>query len=163
MTISIIAAIAENGVIGNGNALPWDIPEDMAHFKRVTMGKPVIMGRKTFESIGRPLPERKNIVMTRSGSIDGCSVAGSIEEALALAEGADEAMVIGGASVYEQFMPLARRIYLTKIDRDFKGDAFFPELDYNEWEEVSRIEGKGGFPFKYSFVIFEKINQKKER
>lgn len=155
--------MAENGVIGNGNALPWDIPEDMAHFKRVTMGKPVIMGRKTFESIGRPLPGRRNIVMTRGGSIDGCFVAGNMEEALTLAEGADEVMVIGGASIYEQFMPLTRRIYLTEIDRDFKGDAFFPELDYNEWEEVSRVKGKDGFPFKYSFVIFEKNKSKKER
>jgi len=161
MTISIIVARARNGVIGNRNSLPWDIPEDMAYFKAVTTGKPIIMGKKTFESIGKALPGRKNIVLTRSGelSTEGCFTAETMDEAIMLAEGAEEIMVIGGASVYTQFLPLAQRVYLTAIDQDFIGDAFFPQLSHNEWREVSRREGRGAVPFKYSFVVFERIKK----
>lgn len=153
----MIAAMARNNVIGNKNTLPWNIPEDMAHFKKVTMGKPIIMGKRTFESIGKALPGRKNIVLTRTKDfqIKDCFTAGTIEEAISLAEGHEEVMVIGGASVYEQFLPLARRLYLTIIDQDIPGDAFFPELNYDDWKEVSRIKGKE--KDNYSFIIFEKI------
>lgn len=161
MIVSIIVARARNGVIGYKNSLPWNIPEDTAYFKAVTTGKPIIMGKKTFESIGKILPERKNIVLTKSGelSTEGCFTAETIDEAIMLAEGAEEIMVIGGASVYAQFLPLAQRIYLTAIEQDFIGDAFFPQLSHNEWREVSRREGRETLPFKYNFVIFEKIKK----
>lgn len=161
MTISIIVAKARNGVIGNGNSLPWNISEDIAHFKAVTMGKPIIMGKRTFESIGGVLPGRKNIVLTKGDDLctKGCFVARTMDEAIALAEGAEEVMVIGGASVYDQFLPLARKIYLTVIDHDFIGDTFFPELSHDEWREISCIDGTKALPFKYSFMVFERIRK----
>ncbi len=160
MTISIIAAVAGNGVIGQKNDLPWRIPEDMAYFKKMTLGKSVIMGKNTFESIGKPLPERKNIVLSRDTSYKNCFMAESIEEALALVEG-EEAMVIGGASIYSQFMPMANKLYLTMIDQEFEGDSFFPEIDFNEWREESRIKGRGDGGLRYDFVVFKKNNIKK--
>ncbi len=156
----MIVAMARNNVIGNKNSLPWSIPEDMAYFKKVTMGKPVIMGKKTFESIGKVLPGRKNIVLTKTGDfqVKDCFTAGNIEEAISLTEGHEEVMIIGGASVYEQFLPLARRLYLTIIDEDILGDTFFPELNHNEWKEVSRTESESKeATLKYSFIVYEKI------
>ncbi len=160
MTISIIAAMAKNRVIGIGNSLPWDIPEDMAHFKKMTMGKTIIMGQKTFESIGGALPGRKNIVLTRDKNFhaEGCFLAGSIEESLNLAKNDDEVMIIGGASIYQQFLPLAQKMYLTLINHDFPGDVFFPEFSYNEWKEVSRIENEdSNLTFRFDFTVLERI------
>lgn len=138
MTISVIVAAAENGVIGKqGSMLPWNIPADLARFKRLTMGHPVIMGRKTYETIGRPLPGRKNIIATRNPeySAGGCEIAHNLDEALAKA-GADEIFIIGGGELFRQALPLASRLYLTVVHATPEGDTTF-EYDKNEWKKVS--------------------------
>ena len=161
MIISLIVAMSRNRVIGKGNALPWHLPADLKYFKRVTLGKPIIMGRKTFESIGRPLPGRVNIIVTHELTYraDGCTVVHSVEDALKAAHGHDEVMVIGGAKLFEQTLPRAERIYLTEIDADFTGDVFFPMLQYNEWRELQRIAHQADEqnPYTYSFVVLERI------
>lgn len=165
MRLSIIVAAAENGVIGRDNALPWHLPGDLAHFRRITMGKPIVMGRKTFESIGRPLPGRTNIVITRDPGWrrEGVHAVGSLEQALALAEdiaaaaGAQELMVIGGAEIYAAALPLASRIYLTEVHAALEGDAFLPELDRAAWCEVSRQRQQAAEAgHDYSFVVLER-------
>lgn len=160
MIISIIAAVADNMVIGINNSLPWNLPADMEYFRKTTFGKSIIMGAKTFKSIGKALPGRKNIVLSNDSDYkaEGCVVTGSIEEALKQTEGSEEVMVAGGASVYRQFLPLANRLYLTFIHHNFEGDSFFPEFDRNKWQEVKRIDNKAdeNNPFDYSFVVFEK-------
>lgn len=140
--ISIIAAIAKNGIIGKDNDLPWDLKEDMKRFKKITLGKPVIMGRKTFESIGKPLPKRENIVLTRKKELKfpGCKTFNSIEKVLQFVKDYPEAMVIGGASIYKQFLPFAKKMYLTIIDKEFKGDTYFPTYNKNNWKEIERKE-----------------------
>lgn len=140
--ISLIVAVAENDVIGAGGKLPWRLSDDLKRFKALTMGKPLIMGRKTFESIGRALPGRRNIVVTRQPDYvaAGCEVVGSPEDAIAAAAGADEVMVIGGAEVYAAFLPLAGRIYRTRVHARIDGDALFPALDERDWREVSLVE-----------------------
>ncbi len=160
MIVSIIAAVADNMVIGKNNSLPWDLPADMDYFRKATLGKPIIMGAKTFESIGKALPNRKNIILSdnKDYKAEGCIVVDSIEKALKQAEGSEEVMIAGGASVYKQFLPLADRLYLTFIHHDFEGDSFFPEFDINQWQEVKRIDNQADKDnhFSYSFVIFEK-------
>lgn len=160
MKISIVAAIAKNRVIGKNNRLPWRLPRDMQHFREVTTGKPVIMGRKTFESIGKALPGRKNIILTRDSNFraEGCVVVHSVEEALAAAEGTQEIMVIGGAEIYKAFLPRAERMYLTEIHADFEGDTYFPEYDPDEWQEKERQDFPADTenPYQYSFVVFER-------
>ncbi len=140
MIISLIAAVASNGVIGRAGALPWHLPVDLGRFRELTTGHTVIMGRKTFQSIGRPLPERVTIVLTRRGEFEaaGVAVAGSLQEALAAAAGESEVFVCGGGEVYRQALPLADRIYLTLLDRPFDGDTLFPEIPPGRFEEVSR-------------------------
>ncbi|MCZ6559577.1 MAG: type 3 dihydrofolate reductase, partial [Gammaproteobacteria bacterium] len=135
MKISLILAMGRNRVIGRDNQLPWHLPADLAHFKATTMGKPILMGRKTWESIGKALPGRKNIVLTGQAgyTTDGATVVNSIDEAIAACESAEELMVIGGAGVYQAFLPRAQKIYLTQIDNDIEGDTFFPQLDEQEW------------------------------
>ena len=152
----MIVAVAANGVIGKDNKMPWHLSEDLKYFKRVTMGKPVVMGRKTFESIGRPLPGRANIVITRdeSWSADGVRVAHSIDAGLALAEGG-EIMVIGGAEIFNAIAPLAQRLYYTEVKRDYDGDAFFLKPDPAQWREVSREEHEGDPA--YAFLVLERI------
>ncbi len=142
MKPTIIVARARNGVIGRDNALPWRLPEDLAHFKRTTLGHPIVMGRKTWDSIGRPLPGRRNIVVTRNPTwhADGAERAGSLDEALALCGDADPVFVIGGASLYDEALPRAGRLVVTEIDRDYEGDTFLPAPDAREWVEVSREE-----------------------
>lgn len=137
--ISLIVAVSANGVIGSDGALPWHLPDDFKHFKAVTTGKPVIMGRKTFESIGKALPDRLNIVLTRSNnfSADGVSVAASPESALALAGDAAEIMIIGGSEIYALFLPMAGRVYLTRVDAVVDGDTVFPVLGEEDWAVVS--------------------------
>lgn len=139
MMISIIVAVSENGVIGADGQLPWKLSDDLRRFKAVTMGKPIVMGRKTWESIGRPLPGRRNIVITRQAGFEaaGCDVVASAEEAIAAAGEVDEIMVIGGSQVYDLFLPMADRVYLTLVHADVDGDAFFAALDGNEWRLVS--------------------------
>ncbi len=160
MKLSLIAAMDRNRLIGKDNALPWRLPADLKHFKAMTLGKPVLMGRKTFESIGRPLPGRENIVITRNPGFaaDGCKVVFSIEEALEYASHHEEVMVIGGANFYEQLLPRADRLYLTLIDHAFEGDAWFPQWPSEEWCEVS-VEAHDpdeNNRYPYRFVILER-------
>ena len=140
MKISLIVAAATNNVIGRDGALPWHLPDDLKRFRRLTVGKPIIMGRLTHESIGKPLPERQNIVISSCERLqaDGCEVVNSPEAALAVAGDAEEVMVIGGARVYEQMLPMADRIYLTRVHADIDGDTFFPDIDNDEWQIVER-------------------------
>ena len=159
--ISIIVAIAENGVIGDNNALLWNIKEDMRRFRTTTTGHPVIMGRKTYESIGRPLPKRTNVVITRSDTtFEGCEVAHSLEEAVAMFPADEEVFIIGGAQIYKQALPLADKLYLTVVHRNYDGDTSFPEIDYSEWQEVAREEFDRGeeYDYPFTFVDLEKAN-----
>ena len=135
--ISLIVAVSTNNVIGNDGDLPWRLSDDLKRFKAVTMGKPIVMGRKTYESIGRPLPGRQNIVITRQEGFkaDGCDVVKSTAEAVEVAGGADEIMVIGGGQIYAALLPVADRIYLTRVHTEIEGDAFFPSLNEAEWRE----------------------------
>ena len=141
-TVSLIVATAPDGAIGKDNRIPWHLPADLARFKRLTMGRPIVMGRKTYETIGRPLPGRRNIVMTRQPDYraEGCEVVGSLDEALARA-GDGEVFVIGGADVYRAALPRASRIHLTRVDGLFEADTFFPDIDEREWREVERVPG----------------------
>jgi len=140
MKVSIIAAVADNGVIGVNNQLPWKLPADLQHFKAITMGKPIIMGRKTYETIGRALPGRKNIVLTRIKhlAIPNCEVVHSFEDALAAAGDAKEVFVIGGATIYEEALPHATKLYITQVHADIEGDTYFPYYDKSRWQEISR-------------------------
>jgi len=141
--ISLIAAMADNRVIGIANKLPWKLPADMKWFRQHTLGKPIVMGRKTFESIGaKPLPGRINIVVTSDLNYrtEGCVVAHSIENALQLASNVPEVMIIGGASFYTQTLPYAQRIYLTVVHHAFDGDAWFPDIDWKAWRETTRVD-----------------------
>ncbi|MFD2233025.1 dihydrofolate reductase [Phaeospirillum tilakii] len=160
MSVALIVAVAANGMIGRDNALPWHIPADLKWFKRQTLGKPVIMGRRTWDSLGRPLPGRTNIVLTRQPgwSAEGALVAASLDAALALAEQAApgaEAMVIGGATLYAEALPCAGRIYLTEIGSAYDGDTSFPPFDRTAWREVSREPQAGDPPF--AFVVLERV------
>jgi dihydrofolate reductase len=159
--LCLIAALAKNRVIGAGNALPWRLPEDLKHFKALTMGHPVIMGRKTFDSIGKPLPGRRNIVITRSTSFraEGCEIADSPEAALhALEDCAEEVFVIGGAELYGAFLDRADCMYLTEIDREVEGDARFPEFDRDQWQETSR-EAVAGAALPCAFVTYRRFDR----
>ena len=156
--LSLIAAMDENRLIGSNNDLPWQLPADLRFFKRTTMGKPIVMGRKTFQSIGRALPGRRNIVVTRDPdfSAEGCETVASLEAALALLRNESEVMLIGGASLYRQAIGRADCLYLTRIHHVFSGDTWFPEFDEHEW----RIENRQDFdadkanPWPYSFIKF---------
>ncbi|MFP5410742.1 MAG: dihydrofolate reductase [Gammaproteobacteria bacterium] len=158
--ISVIAALAKNRVIGIENRLPWRLPEDLAHFKALTLGHPILMGRKTFESLGRPLPGRTNVVITRNPDYrpEGCLVAASIPAAIALCGEADEVFFIGGAELYAQAIPLADRLYITEVDVDAIGDAWFPDYDRRAFKEVSRVShtGEKGDPLRFDFVVYER-------
>jgi dihydrofolate reductase len=147
VAVAIIAAVAENGVIGSGNHIPWRLPSDFAHFKRMTMGKPLIMGRKTFESIGRPLPGRTNIVVTRQEGYQppGVIVLSSLEaaldqaQAIAKADRANEVMIGGGAEIYRQALPIADRMYITQVMLEPAGDTFFPAIDFDQWKPGGEV------------------------
>lgn len=165
----MIAAMGENRVIGAGGNIPWHLPADFKHFKELTMGHPIVMGRKTFESIGKPLPGRTNIVITRDASYrrDGVVVVASPEAALAAAVAADggaphgdadEVFVIGGAEMYKLFLPQAERIYLTKVHGAFEGDVFFPELGEGEWRLASTVENAKDEknPFDFTYEIYDR-------
>jgi dihydrofolate reductase len=158
MMVSLVAAMARNGVIGKDNALPWRLPADMRRFRSLTLGKYVLMGRKTFESIGRPLSGRTNLVLTRDPGYvaQGCIVVPALARALELAGG--QVMVIGGMSVYEQCLPRAARLYLTLIHRDFAGDARFPAYDEAHWTTVVRDDFPADKenPFPYSFLELQR-------
>lgn len=159
MTLSMIVAMASGNVIGIDNKLPWHLSADLKYFKSVTMGKPIIMGRKTFESIGRPLPGRRNLVITRDAawSADGVEVFHAPKAALAAVSEVEEAMVIGGAEIYALLLPFADKLYVTEVALDVTGDAHFPEIEAGEWRET----GRDGFDAEdaqpaYSFVTYER-------
>jgi dihydrofolate reductase len=157
MTLSLIAAVAANGVIGADNGLPWRIPADLRFFKASTLGKTVVMGRRTFQSIGRALPGRRNVVLTRDPGFtaEGVEIVHDLDAALA---GDGEVMLIGGAELYAQALPRADRLYLTEIDRPFEGDARFPEFDRSQWREVWREEHEQTepMPLKFRFTRLER-------
>ena len=157
MIVSIIVAVANNNAIGGDNRLLWHISADLKRFKAITSGHAIVMGRKTYESIGKPLPNRQNIVITRNADLvlPGVEVVLSIDAAKAIAKG-DELFVIGGGEIYQQTMPLADRIYLTRVWADYKADTFFPEIDMSIWKEVSRedFSAEGDAP-AYSFILLE--------
>ena len=167
-TLAIIVAMANNRAIGKDNQLLWHLPEDLKYFKRITMGKPIIMGRKTFESIGRALPGRLNIVVTRQAdwSHEGVKVVNSIDDAFKLAEahayidGIDEVMMIGGEELYKATLPVADKIYLTRVDANIEGDAFFPEIDQQHWQEVSRetFSASEANPYDYAFCVLKRVD-----
>lgn len=161
--LSLIVAMAKNRVIGINNQLPWQLPEDLKYFKSVTIGKPIVMGRKTFESIGRPLPGRLNIVITRNAnwSFGGVEVASSLKQAKNIASSAEnftpEIMIIGGSEIYNSAIKHAERLYITRIQDSFKGDTFFPIFDEKNWKEVGRKEPQHQTKIPYFFQILEKI------
>ncbi len=157
--ISIIVAVAENGVIGDRNTLLWHISEDLRRFKTLTTRHPVVMGRKTCESLGRPLPNRRNVVITRSEiQIAGCEVVHSLDEALALFPADEEVFVIGGAQIYAEALPIADRLYLTRVHRDYEGDTRFPDWNPAEWRLVAseRFERGAEYPYPFTFETYER-------
>jgi len=169
MKVTAVVAMSTNRVIGRNNKLPWYIPGDLKFFKQITMGKPVVMGRKTYESIGKPLPGRDNIVITRDRGwkAEGVKVAHDIDQALTVAKacaevcGAEEIMVIGGAQIYEAAMPRIDRLYLTQVQAFIEGDAIFPPLSWDEWQEVTRedFEAEEPNPFDYSILVYDRHTQ----
>jgi len=164
--LSLMVAKASNRVIGRNNKLPWYLPNDLKYFKQVTFGKPVIMGRKTWDSLGKPLPGRTNIVITRQTDFqaEGAKVVATLDEAVTLAEnvafieGQDEAVVMGGAEIYALALPQADRLYLTEVHAEVDGDTWFPEYDTSEWKEIGREDfpAEGPNPYDYSFVVYER-------
>ena len=161
MRLSIVVAAAENGVIGRGNAMPWHLPDDLKRFKALTMGKPILMGRKTFESIGKALPGRTNIVLTRQNGLvlPGCEVVDSIEAAMAAAGDAEELAVIGGANVYAQALSSVTTIHLTRVHAELQGDAVFPSLEPSEWSEhlVERHPADARHAYAFTFIDFKRL------
>jgi dihydrofolate reductase len=160
MIISMIAAMSENRVIGQGNSLPWHLPADLRYFKEKTLGHAVIMGRKTFESVGRPLPRRRNVVVTRNRDFqfDRVETVGSIEEALELLENEEEVFIVGGGEVYRQSFDLADKLYLTVIYHQFEGDTFFPEFDESRWSLIEKVDfpADSENPYPFSFLTYRK-------
>ncbi len=161
MRISAICAMSENHVIGKNNQLPWHLPADLMHFKKITLGNPIVMGRKTYESIGQPLPGRCNVVITSNMDYHapGCVVVHSIKEALTTTKDNDEIFIIGGASLYQEMLPLTQRLYITLIHQQIEGDTFFPEFNKAEWQEIEcvdhDVDAKNNYP--YSFIILDRI------
>jgi dihydrofolate reductase len=161
MKLSLIVAMAQNRVIGQNKQMPWHLSADLKKFKQITMGSPIIMGRKTFEAIGRPLPGRENIIVSRNRdyTVENCTVCLSVDEAINRCCQQDrEVFVIGGATLYQQTMQQADRLYLTQIHRDFVGDTYFPEIDQSQWmiQEQSIVENDPDVDFSYSFIVMEK-------
>ncbi|GLP97347.1 type 3 dihydrofolate reductase [Paraferrimonas sedimenticola] len=164
MRIALIAAMAHDRVIGKDNQMPWHLPEDLKHFKATTMGKPVVMGRKTFESIGRPLPGRLNLVISRQSDYapDGVSVASSVEQAVEIAKAhgdIEELMIIGGGQLYRMMLPFAERLYLTHIDLAAEGDTRFPEWDDGSWQCIEQSQHTNDKGLSYQFCTYERPAQ----
>ena len=162
MKISLIVAAATNNVIGRDGELPWYLFEDLKRFKRLTTGKPIIMGRRTYESIGKPLPDRRNIIISsRDGlEIEGCEVVATPEDALKLAAGAEEVMVIGGGKVYEQMLPMADRIYMTRVHASVDGDTYIPDISEDEWQVVDEenFPADDSRQYGFSFMTLDRIS-----
>jgi dihydrofolate reductase len=167
VAVALIVAAAENGVIGRDNALPWHLPRDLQYFKRMTLGKPVIMGRRTYDEIGRPLPGRRNFVVSRQReySPQGVTVNESLDAALesaaaqAFIDGVEEVMVIGGAQLYELALPVADRLYLTRVHAEIRGDTVFPEVDWDNWvtRSAERVNADEQNAFDLSFLCYERV------
>jgi len=161
MRRSLVVAVASNGVIGRDNQLPWKLPDDMAYFKRVTMGHPVVMGRRTYESIGKPLPGRLNIVVTHNRDFEapGCTVVGSLDDAWKAAGDADEVSVIGGTTLFGETLPIADRIHLTEMLAAVPGDTFFPAFDRSQWREseVSRHAADDRHAYPFRIVVLDRL------
>lgn len=159
--ICLLVALAANRVIGKDNALPWHLPADLKRFKALTMGHPLVMGRKTHDSIGRPLPGRRNLVITRNRGYraPGCELAHSLDEAIAACAGAQEIFIIGGAELYRESLPRAHCLEFTEIHAEFEGDATFPEFSLAQWRETAREihAAEAGTPFRYDFVRYERV------
>lgn len=170
MRISLIVALADNRVIGRDNRMPWHLPDDLKYFKRMTMGKPILMGRRTFESIGKPLPGRTNIVITRQTDwrAEGVQVVHSLSEGIELATSLplidrnEEVMVIGGAQIYREALPKTQRLYLTEIHGEIEGDTFFPPVNGEEWMEVAREDhqARPASPYDHSFVVLDRVTSR---
>lgn len=160
LNLSLVVAMDINRVIGINGDLPWHLPTDLKYFRDITMGKPIIMGRKTHESIGRPLPGRKNIVVTRNPDFSavGCEVVTTLHAGLELASDAPEIMMIGGATLYVDTLPMAHHIYLTEVHAEVEGDTWFPAIDENQWQEISRADFSADErnQYDYSFVVYER-------
>ncbi|ASP37721.1 dihydrofolate reductase [Bacterioplanes sanyensis] len=170
MSLALIVAKAQNHTIGRDNKLPWYLPNDLKYFKQVTLGKPIIMGRKTYDSIGKPLPGRTNIVITRQTDyqppqadesvrvVDSLEAAQQLAEQILLINGQDEAMIIGGAEIYALALPLVERMYITEVHAKVDGDAFFPAFDTQQWQPVARedFSAEGPNPYDYSFVVYQR-------
>ena len=158
--ISMIVAMAKNRVIGINNTLPWHLPADLKHFKALTMGHHIVMGRKTYESIGRPLPGRTSVVVTRNPElkIEGCIVAHSLEQGIAACDGDDEIFVIGGADLYAHALPIADKLLITEIQMDVPGDAYFPDFRRDEWQEISRevCRQQEPQPLEYHYAAYQR-------
>lgn len=156
--ISIIAAVANNGVIGVNNTLPWHLPEDLKRFRALTMGHHIVMGRKTFESLGRLLPGRTTLIVSRNSDyeVSGALVARSLKEAVSRCKGDEEVFVIGGAQLYREALPVAHRLYLTEIDADFEGDVHFPEIDHSLWLETARESHTSDLGLRFSYVTLNR-------
>jgi dihydrofolate reductase len=162
--VTLVAARARDGAIGRGNALPWHLPEDLRHFKATTLGHPIVMGRRTFESIGRPLPGRRTIVVSRDAAWthDGCERAGSLDEALALAAGAPEVFVVGGGQLYATAMPRADRLIVTDVEIDVDGDVFFPPIDPARWRLAAREEAVSRTGLRYAIGTWTRAPDTRE-
>jgi len=161
MRLSIVVAMDNNRLIGRNNQLPWHLPADLDYFKKITTGKSILMGRKTYESIGRPLPNRRNIVITRNPkiSIPSCEVVSSLERAIDITKDESEVMVIGGASLCEQVLPQVDRLYITKIDEEFEGDIYFPKYNQLSWHQVSCEfhQKDASNPYSYQFIVLDRV------
>lgn len=155
--LSIIVAVARNGVIGKNNTLPWHLPADMAFFKKTTTGHTIVMGRKNYQDIGRPLPNRRNIVLSTNPDFDapGCEVVNSFNEMIARTCDDQEVYIIGGAALYTAALAIADKLLITKIDADIEGDVFFPEINWQEWKEISNVHHEADEKNNYSFNIVE--------
>ena len=157
--VYLVAAVASNGIIGANGGLPWRLPEDLQHFKRLTLGHPIIMGRKTWESLKGALPGRDNVVVTRSAGYEapGAAVASSLEAALALCAGEPLVFVIGGSQLFAESLPIAAGLVMTEIDRDFEGDTRFPDYDRSRWRETQRERHVTADGMKFDFALYEPV------
>jgi dihydrofolate reductase len=157
LKVYLVAAVAANGVIGAKGRLPWHLPEDLRHFKKLTLGHPIIMGRRTWESLPKALPERENIVVTRQAGYEapGAAVANSLKGALALCLGESMAFVIGGTSLFEESLPIADGLVMTEIQRDYEGDTWFPQYDRSRWRESQRESHVTADGTKFDFVLYQ--------
>jgi len=160
MNLSIIVAKATNNVIGNNNTLIWHLPSDLKYFKKLTTGNTIIMGRKTFDSIGKPLPNRRNVIITRNSNlkIEGCEVVNSLEEAIQLSSSDENVFIVGGADIYRQSMTMAQTLYVTEVHAEFNGDSYFPEIEPSKWIEIKREDHNADEKnsLDYSFVTYNK-------